>query len=159
MHPCVVRCGHTPGQRTDNAWAAIGSSSRLVPHADRLLGLMVVEERPPKRQKGNYIVRPCRQGVSKLAYSLVIAMRVEQSPPDGMAGRSERVKIAGTAGLHQCLLHTSMAQQAVRESVVGSSVVRIQTEGAPVFILGLGPLPLSDVHACQQDMRVGEIRI
>ncbi len=76
-----------------------------------------------------------------------------------MAGRSERVKIAGAAGPRQRLLHTSMAQQPVRESVVRSSVVRIQIEGAPVFCLGVGPLPLSHIHVGQQDMRVGEIRI
>ena len=113
----------------------------------------------PKRPEGQTVVRSYRQDISELAYSLVIAMCVEQSPPDGMAGRSERVKIAGAAGPRQRLLHTSMAQQPVRESVVRSSVVRIQIEGAPVFCLGLGPLPLSHIHVGQQDMRVGEIRI
>ena len=120
---------------------------------------MVADERPPKRPEGKSVVRSYRQHISELAYSLVIAMRVEQSPPDGMAGRSERVKIAGAAGPRQRLLHTSMAQQPVRESVVRSSVVRTQIEGVLVFSLGPGPLPLSHVDTCQQDMRAGEIRI
>src|SRR5580698_7837844 len=105
------------------------------------------------------VVRSYRQDISELAYGLVIAMGVQQSPRDGMARSSKRVKIAGTAGPRQRLLHTSMAQQPVRESVVRSSVVRIQIEGALVFSLGLGPLPLSHIYVGQQDMRVGEIRI
>src|ERR1700722_4985508 len=105
------------------------------------------------------VVRSHRQDISELAYSFVIAMRVQQSPCDGMAGSSERVKIAGTMGPRQRLLHTSMAQQPVRESVVSSSVVRIQIEGALVFSLGLGPLPLSHVDVCQLNVCVGELGI
>src|SRR6202044_4091735 len=103
--------GTRPDQRTDNSWAPVRNRNRLLQLRDCLIGLMVANKRPSKRPEGQSVVRSYRQNISELAYCLVIAMCVEQSPPDGMAGRSERVKIAGAAGPRQCLLHTSLAQQ------------------------------------------------
>ena len=86
-------------------------------------------------------------------------MCVEESPRDGVAGNSERVKIAGTKGQRQRLLCTSMAQQPVREPDVRSGIVRIQIEGSSVLSLGLGPLPLPHVDVCQLNVCVGELWI
>src|SRR5262245_15662951 len=42
---------------------------------------------------------------------------------------------------------------------MSSCIVRLQIKCAPVFSLGLYPLPLLLLHVCQQDVRFGEFRV
>src|SRR5438270_3056641 len=89
---------------------------------------------------------------SQFANSFVVMARVEQNPSNVMAGNTEWVQFASTAGPGLRLRSAALAQQPSREFEVRPGVVGIQLESALVCGLGVAPLPLLLIYMGQQVM-------
>ena len=132
--------GIRPDQHANYAGAAVGIRNNLLQHGDRLLGLIVGDEHESKI--------PSAPKLHPGELPACCGTRAKPRRNDGIETESTRLRrkpqadrVHGTPGPGSAS-SVCPGTAAISKSSVRSGVVRVQFEGAPVFSLGLSPLPL-----------------
>src|ERR1700733_3767991 len=139
--------------------AAVRNGDCFLKNRDCIPGLIVGDQRESKVQKGTCVVRLHREYAAQFAYRLIVAMRLKQNPRYAGAGNRKGIEFPATLCPGHSLVRTSLAQQPQSKPGMSIGVVGVQFEGASVFCLGVGPVKLFLLHVCEEDMRVGKVRL